>query len=157
MLCNLKITGVPGLPSYEETDLMGFEPNSKTYHWFAVTNAGETHDHVTPATDKNKLRFTYSGTQEGKPFKEVVDWEFLGATKPGDKPNEVMFFRRQEVSASQYRPLATTLPGAPPAINRLNLAQAEFVNRLTGANLYQFQPQQGGDERIYLVLEPLQP
>ncbi len=89
VLCNLRITGIPGVPVYEETDLMGYEPNSRTYHWFAVTNAGETHDHVAPFTDKNKIRFAYSGTQEGKPFKEVVDWEFLGAAKPGDKPNQI--------------------------------------------------------------------
>ncbi len=87
VLCNLKVTGIPGVPSYEETDLMGYEPNSKTYHWFSVTNGGETHDHVSPVTDKNKIRFTYTGVQEGKSFKEVVDWEFLGAAKPSDKPN----------------------------------------------------------------------
>ena len=89
VLCNLKITGIPGLASYEETDLMGYEPNSKTYHWYAVTNAGETHDHVAPVPDKNKLRFQYTGMQEGKPFKEIVDWEFLGAAKPTDKPTMI--------------------------------------------------------------------
>jgi hypothetical protein len=89
VLCNLRVTGIPGIAVYEETDLFGYEPHSKTYHWFAVTNAGETHDHVAPFTDKNKIRFTYAGTQEGKPFKEVVDWEFSGAAKPGDKPTQV--------------------------------------------------------------------
>ena len=89
VLCNLKITGIPGVPSYEETDLMGYEPNTKTYHWFSVTNAGETHDHVAPFTDKNKIRFTFTGTQEGKPFKELVDWEFSGGAKPGDKPTAI--------------------------------------------------------------------
>jgi hypothetical protein len=89
ILCNLRITGIPGVPVYEETDLMGYEPNSKTYHWFTVTNAGETHDHVAPYSEKSRIRFTYTGVQEGKPFKELVDWEFLGATKPGDKPNHI--------------------------------------------------------------------
>jgi hypothetical protein len=78
VLCNLRVTGIPGLAVYEETDLFGYEPNSKTYHWFAVTNSGETHDHSAPYTDGNKIRFAYSGTQGGKPFKEIVDWEFLG-------------------------------------------------------------------------------
>lgn len=89
VICQLRVTGIPGVPVYEETDLMGYEPNSKTYHWFAVTNLGETHDHVAPVTDKNKIRFTYNGTQEGKPLKEVVDWEFSGAPKPGDKPTQI--------------------------------------------------------------------
>src|SRR6185369_9750305 len=43
--CALHMTGIPGLPSYDEIDLFGWEPNTDTYHWFAVTNAGDTHDH----------------------------------------------------------------------------------------------------------------
>jgi hypothetical protein len=88
VLCNLKILGIPGVASYEETDLFGYEPNSKTYHWFAVTNGAETHDHSAPFTDKSKIRFTYNGTQEGKPFKEVIDWEFLGGSDKV-KPNAI--------------------------------------------------------------------
>lgn len=75
VLCTFHVTGVPGLASFEETDLMGYEPGSNTYHWYAVTNAGEAHDHVAPATDGNKLEFVYTGTQDGKPFKEVIDLE----------------------------------------------------------------------------------
>lgn len=74
--CITKMTGIPGMAAYEETDLFGFEPGSNTYHWFAVTNAGETHDHVAKASDELKLQFVYTGTQEGKPFKEVNDLEF---------------------------------------------------------------------------------
>jgi hypothetical protein len=79
--CNLKITGIPGMAAYEETDLFGYEPNTSTYHWFSVTNAGETHDHVTKAPAGNKVQFVYTGTQEGKPFKEVIDFEFGKAAK----------------------------------------------------------------------------
>ena len=32
------VTGIPGLPTYEETDLLGFEPKSSAYHWYSVTN-----------------------------------------------------------------------------------------------------------------------
>lgn len=86
VLCTLKITGIPGIPVYEETDLFGYEPNSSTYHWAAVTNAGETHDHVAKAgaPDSNKVQFVYVGTQEGKPLKEVIDMEFLGSKKTAD-------------------------------------------------------------------------
>lgn len=85
--CSLVLTGVPGLPKYEETDLFGYEPNSKTYHWFSVTNAGETHDHVAPFTEGNKIQFVYTGTQEGKPLKEVIDFEI---------PNEKTLNMRSE-------------------------------------------------------------
>ena len=69
------VTGIPGVAAYEETDLMGYEPNTNTFHWYAVTNAGETHDHVAQASDGNKQQFIFTGTQEGKPFKEVIDLE----------------------------------------------------------------------------------
>jgi hypothetical protein len=80
-MCTLEVTGVPGLATYVETDLMGYEPNTNTYHWYAVTNAGETHDHVAPASDGNKLQFVFTGTQEGKPFKEVIDLEISKDSK----------------------------------------------------------------------------
>jgi hypothetical protein len=79
--------------------------------------------------------------------------------RPGDKPTQAMFFRRDDVGASLDRPLRATLPGNPPAINHLNPsgAQGLFLDRLTNENLYAFTPQQGGDARVYLVLQPLVP
>jgi hypothetical protein len=75
VMCTFHVTGIPGVAAYEETDLMGYEPNTNTFHWYAVTSAGETHDHVAQATDGNKQQFIFTGTQEGKPFKEVIDLE----------------------------------------------------------------------------------
>jgi hypothetical protein len=74
--CTTRFTGIPGLAAYEETDLFGYEPNSNTYHWFAVTNAGETHDHVAKLPDGEKISFVYNGTQDGKAFKEAIDMDF---------------------------------------------------------------------------------
>jgi hypothetical protein len=81
VICNLHVTGMPGGGTYEETDLMGYEPNTNTFHWFAVTNAGETHDHVAKANDGNKQQFVYTGTQDAKPFREVIDMEFSKDSK----------------------------------------------------------------------------
>jgi hypothetical protein len=64
--CNAVFTGIPGMDKYEETDLFGYEPGTGKYHWFSVTNAGETHE------------FVHNGVQEGKPFKEVVQLTFKG-------------------------------------------------------------------------------
>jgi hypothetical protein len=72
---------------------------------------------------------------------------------PGKKASEAMFFRRGEVSLSLDRPLGVTLPGAPPAIDRLDRSQAAFLNRLTGPNLYAFEAVQGQDAKVYLVLD----
>jgi hypothetical protein len=75
--------------------------------------------------------------------------------RAGQKANQAMFYRRGEVGASLDRPLAATLPGAPPAVNHLSKAQGDFIGRLTQGNLYSFTPQEGGDAHIYLVLSPL--
>ena len=65
MLCSLEMTGAPGMGTYAETDLFGYEPNSDTFHWYSVTNAGETHDHVAKAGDGSKIQWVYTGSQEG--------------------------------------------------------------------------------------------
>lgn len=74
--CQLKLTGIPGMASYEETDLFGYDPGAGKYHWFAVTNAGETHDHVASVPTGDTIDWVYTGVQEGKPFKETVRMTF---------------------------------------------------------------------------------
>jgi hypothetical protein len=74
--------------------------------------------------------------------------------RPGQKANKAMFYRRGEVGASLDRPLAATLPGAPPAVDHLSKAEGDFIGRLTQGNVYSFTPQEGGDAHIYLVLSP---
>ena len=74
--CSFQVTGIPGVAVYDETDLMGYEPNTNLYHWYSVTNAGETHDHVAKVPDGDQIEFVYNGVQEGKPYKEVIDLEF---------------------------------------------------------------------------------
>jgi hypothetical protein len=76
VLCSFHVTGIPGVAAYDETDLMGYEPNSNTYHWYSVTNAGETHDHVATPPNGSMLRFEFNGSQEGKPLKEVIELDF---------------------------------------------------------------------------------
>lgn len=79
--CNFRATGIPGMAAYEETDLMGYEPNTNTYHWYSVTNAGETHDHVAKASGSNTMQFVFNGTQEGKSFKEIIELTFSADSK----------------------------------------------------------------------------
>lgn len=69
--CSTKIT-VEGLGTIEETDLFGYDPQAKLYHWYAVTSMGETHDHVAQPPTGPTLLFAHSGFQEGKPMQEVL-------------------------------------------------------------------------------------
>lgn len=72
--------------------------------------------------------------------------------KKGAKPSYAMFFRRGDVDASLNRPLAATLPGSPPVPPNVPKAQQTFIDHLTSNNLFAYQPQEGGDAHIYLVL-----
>jgi hypothetical protein len=78
--CNLHVTGIPGLTSYEETDLFGYEPNTDSYHWYSVTNAGETHDHV---AQREPREFKFEGTRAGQPLTESIQLSFEGARVRG--------------------------------------------------------------------------
>jgi hypothetical protein len=67
----------------QETDLFGYDPGSDRYHWFSVTQSGETHDHVAlpPKSKDDPIVFAYSGVQDGKPVQEVVTMKFASETK----------------------------------------------------------------------------
>jgi len=86
--CKAQMTGIPGVAVYHQSDLFGYDAGGNKYHWFSVTNAGETHDHVAAPPDGNKLEFVYSGMQDGKPFKEVIDMNFADDSKALDITSE---------------------------------------------------------------------
>ncbi|MES1207504.1 MAG: DUF1579 family protein [Pseudomonadota bacterium] len=77
--CDAVMIGIPGVDRYEETDLFGYDSGAGKLHWFAVTNAGETHDHVGGTWNGQSAQFVYNGVQEGKPLKEILDLSFKGA------------------------------------------------------------------------------
>jgi hypothetical protein len=73
--CNLRMTGVPGVPEYLLTDVWGYDDASGKVHWYVVTNAGEVHDHH-GTLDDVKAAVAYEGTVEGKKFLEKVVFVF---------------------------------------------------------------------------------
>ena len=77
--CELRVMGIPGLAVYEEADLFGYEAGSRTYHWYSVTNAGETHDHVASATGSGPRVFVYRGSRDGKALEERIELRFSDA------------------------------------------------------------------------------
>jgi hypothetical protein len=74
--CQARFTGMPGGAPYQETDLFGYEPGTRKYHWFSVTNMGETHDHVSDGLQGNAIEFVHNGVQDGKPLKEIIRMTF---------------------------------------------------------------------------------
>ena len=74
--CKSSISGFPGGGSSEETDLFGYDPAKKQYHWFAVTSMGETHDHVAELPTGPSIDFVYKGLQDGQPMVEAIKLTF---------------------------------------------------------------------------------
>ena len=75
---------VPGFGRMEETDLWGYDPETKSVHIMTWNNMGEVHDHHGSWTDDKTIALTHSATAGGKPVEETFRFEFTG-------PNEMRF------------------------------------------------------------------
>lgn len=61
-----------------ETDLMGVDPVSGQAHWYAVTDQGETHDHLAKWVSANHMQAHYDWKQDGKHMREDINFEMKG-------------------------------------------------------------------------------
>ena len=61
-----------------ESDLMGVDPVTGNGHWFAVTNMGETHDHVLTWTDDKNFKAHYAWEQDGARMEENISVSING-------------------------------------------------------------------------------
>jgi hypothetical protein len=78
--------------------------------------------------------------------------------KTGKVPNAkaAMFFRRGDVDQQLSLPLHRTLPSPPPSIPALKTgATHDFIDKITGPELFQFKIEQGQDASVFLFLAPL--
>ena len=69
--------------SMEESDLFGVDPVTGKGHWYAVSNQGETHDHVATWVDAKTMKAAYSWSQDGKKMQEDIT-----ITLPSEKTME---------------------------------------------------------------------
>jgi hypothetical protein len=73
-------------------------------------------------------------------------------------PSVAMFFRRGDVNPQLAQPLRFTLPSPPPSITSLRAgATKDFIDRITGRELFNFELQQGQDASVFLFLVPPDP
>jgi hypothetical protein len=61
-----------------ESDLMGVDPVTGQAHWYAVTNQGETHDHLVKWQDAHTMLAHYDWTQQGKHMHEAIAFKLKG-------------------------------------------------------------------------------
>lgn len=73
---------------------------------------------------------------------------------PKKTPTQAMFFERGDVKPQLDRPLRRTLAARPPSIPSLKegTAQADAIEKLTGAEVYYFKPLQTQDVGVLLEL-----
>ena len=68
---------VEGMGHFEESDLFGYDAGEDRYHWYAVDQFGDTHDHVAlPPAEGQPLVFAYAGILRGVPMHEVISFGF---------------------------------------------------------------------------------
>lgn len=96
--CHLAMTGVPGVPVYELDDVWGYDAGDGSYHWFAVTNAGETHDHK-GKIEGQTFKGQFVGTRDGKPFVETVEFRFANTKQVRVSWNATLGGKRIESGA----------------------------------------------------------
>ncbi len=69
---------VPGWGLMEETDLMGYDPETKSVRMMTWNNMGEIHDHRGAWKDDKTIELTHSATAGGKPVEERFMMSFMG-------------------------------------------------------------------------------
>jgi len=55
-----------------ESDLMGVDAITGKGHWYAVTNQGETHDHIAEWVDRKTMKAHYAWSADGKQMVENI-------------------------------------------------------------------------------------
>ena len=71
----------------------------------------------------------------------------------GDRPQNALFFRKDDYGAALGRPIAATLPSPPPTLKALpDSAEASLIGRLTDERLFRYSFQQSQDLSAFLVL-----
>ncbi len=63
-----------------ETDLFGYEPSTQKVHWYAVTNAGDVHDHVGSWNGEGELVVRHTGKAGADDLAEDIRLDFAGAS-----------------------------------------------------------------------------
>lgn len=81
VLCRSRMTGMPGIPSYLETDLFGWNQSTQLTHWYAVTNTGQARDRAGTWTTPSTLVVSSQGKLDGRAFVEHVALSLHGAQR----------------------------------------------------------------------------
>jgi hypothetical protein len=117
---------------------------------YCSIKAGKPSHERTLLLQRESLELALYSLRYVKDLKQVV---VLLPPPPGQKPSQAMFFRREDVKPQLERPLRRTLRPKPPSIPSLRTGPAkELIDRLTGAEIYNFNLLQSQDASVLLEL-----
>jgi len=68
---------VEGVGIYEEVDLLGHDPATRSFHFFAVTNTGAARDHQGEWLGNDTLSLTHDSLHEGRAYREELELRIL--------------------------------------------------------------------------------
>lgn len=74
---------IPGMGRLIGSDLIGYDPFEGKLHLYSVDNQGTTHDHIGELISPDHLRIVHESMRDGKPFKEVLDFEWKSSKSMG--------------------------------------------------------------------------
>lgn len=66
---------------YVGENVVGYDPNTSTVHWYSIDNTGTCHDHYGFWSNPKHLFVQYNGVVDGKMYVEQLDMEFVSATR----------------------------------------------------------------------------
>lgn len=70
-----------GLGNYIGENIVGYDPNTATIHWYSTDNTGTCHDHYGFWSNPNHLFVQYNGVVDKKMYVEQLDMEFVSPTR----------------------------------------------------------------------------
>lgn len=73
-----ELTGKNNSLQISELDLFGVDAVTGQGHWYAVSNQGESHDHLAAWSDADTMKAYYHWAQEGKQMRENIEFRFKG-------------------------------------------------------------------------------
>jgi hypothetical protein len=71
-------TKVPGMGQMEESDLIVYDPETRSIRFMTWSNQGEIHDHKGTWKDDKTIEIKHEATMGGKPLSEVFEFTVTG-------------------------------------------------------------------------------
>lgn len=94
---------IPGMGTYTESDMFGYDAGKGLVHMFSVTATGETHDHYGRFDRNGNITFKYEGVMNGKKYVETIPMTIVSPTEFSFKSTATIGGKVQSVFQATMR------------------------------------------------------